>query len=191
MDKRWVNLLGLVALIAIAVFAYFFVFQAPPFEQRLGEMKQSWLGAGLDGQPLHLSYDKLNTLSDKELSDLKAGLLKFTEAEKNPAAKELGDAYVSLMDVSIYRKKMLDLQADLSAEEDPCAVLAKFDLLTQYKESLLESTNSYLSKVDSFVAGNPEAAKGVELQKGTGASELEQAVAEHKALVAQLKEACK
>jgi hypothetical protein len=191
LDKRWVNLLGLAVLIVIAALVYFFVFQAPPFEQRLGEMKQAWLSAGLEGRPLHLSYDKLNTLSDKELSDLKSGLLKFTEAEKNPAAKELGDAYVSLMDVSIYRNKMLALQAEISTAEDPCAVLAKLDLLTQYKESLLDSTKDYLSKVDAFVAGNPEAAKEVELQKGTGAAELEQAVAKHKVLVAQLKAVCK
>lgn len=191
MDKRWINLIGLVVLIAAAVFVYFFVFQAPSFEQRFGEMKASWEQYGLEKQPLQLSYDKLNGLSEKELSDLKAGLIQFTASEKNSAAKELGEAYVSLVDVSIYRNKMLDLQAELSLEQDPCAAISKLDLLTQYKESLLDSTNDYLSKVDAFVAGNPETAKEVQLQQGTDASELEQAVAEHKELVAQLKEVCK
>lgn len=190
MDKRWKNLLAIMVIIGFFGLAYYFLFQPPGFEQRLARMKAYWKKYEIE-EPLHLSYEKLNNLSERELKELKANLLQFNETETNPAARELSDAYVSLVDVSIYRKKMLEKQASLSAEADPCSALSEFDLLTQYKESLLESTKSYLEKVDSFVANNPEKAEELELQKGNDALELEETVKEHKRLVAQLKEVCK
>ncbi|MEM0360803.1 MAG: hypothetical protein QXK06_05725 [Candidatus Diapherotrites archaeon] len=191
MDKRWFNLIILTAIVLAGIIAYFFFFQAPSFSQRLEAMKASWVKAGLEAKPLHLSYDRLNRLSQKELSDLKAGLVQFTESEKNSAARELGEAYVSLIDISIYRQKMLEVQEEISKAENPCTVLPKYDLLTEYKESLLASTEEYLSKVDSFVSSNPEAAREAQIQAGSGAEELASSVARHKTLVAQLKEACK
>lgn len=177
---------------AIAVFglAYYFLFQLPTFEQRLAAMKHYWQKYGID-EPLHLSYDKLNNLSEGELEELKANLLQFNETETNPAAKELSGAYIYLVDISIHRKKMIETQASLSSIENPCNALNKFDLLTQYKESLLESTKNYLEKVDSFVSHNPTKATELELQKGTDASELEETVKKHRELVSQLKEVCK
>ncbi len=188
LDKRWKNLAAAIA--AIAVIAVFFVFFFPTqsFDQRLAEMKSYWEGYGVDG-PLHLSYEKLNSLDESELNELRASLSKFNETESEPAAKELSGAYVHLVDVSIYRKKMLEQQEKISSM-DPCNSFEGLETLTAYKESLLESTKNYLESVDSFVLSNPEKAKEIGLSAESDASELEESVKEHKELVAALKGVC-
>ncbi len=190
MDSRWRNLAIFLGIIFILAVSYFYLFPQPAFQSRLAEMKQSWQQYGIN-EPLHLEYDKLNSLNEAELSELKASLLAFNESESDQAAKGLSDSYVSLVDVSIYRKKMLAQQASLSGAQSPCELLAEYELLTDYKQKLLASTKEYLAKVDFFVSNNPNEALEVEIVSGGNASDLEQSVSEHEELMSQLREVCK
>jgi len=190
LDKRWRNLAAFFAVIIVLALAYFFLFPQAAFGDRLAEMRSYWEKYDIE-EPLHLSYRKLNSLSEEELGELKTALLNFNEREPNPAAKELSGAYASLVDISIYRNKMLEKQAELGEIANPCDALAGYDELTSYKESLLSSTQSYLEKVDSFVSHNPAEAEQIAISKGSGTSGLEEAVEDHKLLVAQLKGVCK
>ena len=190
MDKRWRNLAAFFAVIAVLALAYFFFVPAEGFSERVAVMRSYWEKYDIE-EPLHLSYRKLNSLSEGELGELKTALLQFNESEQNPAARELSGAYASLVDVSIYSRKMLEKQAELDNTANPCAALAEYDELTSYKEQLLSSTQSYLQKVDSFVSNNPAEAEQIAINQGSGTEGLEEAVEEHKQLVAQLKGVCK
>ena len=190
MDKRWRNLIFTVVVVGILGVAFLFLSQKPSFDERLSVMRKVWQGYGVNGM-LHLSYQKLNSLDSDELAALRKSLLRFNEREKEPAAKELSDAYVSLVDVSIYRKKMLEKQKELSSVSDPCAYLSGFDELTLYKEKLLASTESYAERVDSFISDNPSKARLINLHPAGSIAGLRQKLAEHKKLVAELKGVCK
>ena len=190
MDKRWRNLVFAVVVVGILGIAFLLLSQKPSFNERLSIMRKTWQSYGIDNM-LHLSYQKLNSLDGDELASLRKSLLRFNEKEKNPAAKELSDAYVSLVDVSIYRKKMLAKQKELNSVNNPCTHLSDFDELTHYKEELLASTKDYAEKVDSFISDNPDKVALVEIKPVGSVKELEQKLAEHKKLIAELKGACK
>lgn len=190
MDSRWRNLGIFLGVLFVLAIGYFYLLPQPAFQSRLDEMQKSWQQYGMD-EPLHLEYDKLNSLNEVELSEVKANLLAFNESESVKPAKELGEAYVSLVDVSLYRKKMLAQQASLSDSQSPCELLAEYELLTDYKQKLLSSTKEYIAKVDSFVSNNPEEAIEVEISPGGNAEELEQSVNEHEELMEILREVCK
>lgn len=190
MDKRWRNLVFAIAVAGILGIAFLLLSQGPGFNERLSVMRKTWQSYGIE-EPLHLSYQKLNSLDGDELAALRKSLLRFNEEEKNPATRELSDAYVSLVDICIYRKKMLEKQEELNSVSDPCAHLSEFDELTLYKERLLASTRDYAEKVDSFISDNPSKAKLLELQSAGSVQELEQKLAEHKKLIAELKGVCR
>lgn len=190
MDKRWRNFVFAIAIAGILGAAFLFLSHGPGFNERLSVMRKTWQGYGINGL-LHLSYQKLNSLDSDELASLRMSLLKFNEKEREPAAKELSGAYVSLVDICIYRKKMLKKQEELDSEGMPCAHLSDFDELTHYKEKLLASTRAYAESVDSFISANPDKARLVKIKPAGSVKELEQKLAEHKKLVAELKGACK
>jgi len=176
--------------IALITIVYFFVVPRESFDSRLVELRGTWDEYGIE-EPLHVEYAKLNSLGETELEDLRANLLKFNKEEQNPAARDLSGVYIHLVDVSIYRQKMLAKQDEISALTDPCVHLSEFDELTAYKEELLASTNAYAESVDSFVSNNPVEAETVSLFKSDDSAELEQKVKEHRELVIKLKGVCK
>ncbi|MDP2974570.1 MAG: hypothetical protein Q8N60_05960, partial [Candidatus Diapherotrites archaeon] len=164
--KTWRNLLLLVVILAIAGAYYYFYMpsQKPDFSQDYANLSDSWKASGVELENLHSDVDKITALSESKIMSLKASLEEYKKSATLDETKDLIDAYVPLLDVSLTLKKIDEkMKVTDDAALPFCEKVDTYKEIINLKKSLIDQTQKYLDEVNDFVDKYPDKADSIEM----------------------------
>ena len=160
MEKRWRNLLAVVAVVAIASVLYLFVGQLPPaeeddstpFDLEFYELNQLFEGHGLELGSSLAANKSFYGLEKSELVSLKGNLKNFSSSSEFKVG-ELSDAFVYLVDFAIKRKEFnaKEKVVESMPSENYCENIALFEELSTLGDGVVTSLANFENTHNAFV----------------------------------------
>lgn len=154
---------GILAIIGII--ALFFLLQ-PSFEQEYARMSLVWKEKGLE-EYLHAS-EKVFSLEESEISEIKSEIRSFKNSTGNAAAGELASVYSLFLETAGGHSAIAQLQASLASSTKPlCENLSLYEKMEEGFTELKQKRDDYFNAVNSFVSKYPEEARSISFSKAS------------------------
>jgi len=157
MDKKWRNLLLVLALLAVALLAaYFLFFQNDTFGQGVLQIGSFWQAESIN--PANLTPDKIQLINEDAISRVQVKLASFRQAvpdtDAGRALSRLADVHMAVADVILANKALSEKvsQADSIPAEQLCGNIAVFEQVNSLTRSLAEKTKAKNESARQFIS---------------------------------------
>lgn len=163
---------GIVAILLVLGFLFFFPLQAPEkqapekkddFSNGLFKLNNVWISAGIDLEK-PLSEEELLALDETELNSAKSKFLELKESFTSDELKQLSEIYSMFAEDFLLRKQLLSAIKAISASpETVCADLTAIDSIIEINKKLYDKKIEYNIFIKDFIIKFPEQADKADL----------------------------